>query len=74
MNWIAIFNRLFELINKSPNDANYYSGPMFLDVIRGINYNLPSYKEYIDQRNAEYSTANNTAALAAEAEGSLKKT
>jgi hypothetical protein len=56
INWVATFNRLFEIIN-TPGDS-YYGGTRFLDAIREVNYNVPSYKVYIDQkRKKEKSTA-----------------
>lgn len=48
MNWIAIFNRLFEIINMQ-GDA-YYSGSRFLNIVREISYSVPNYQNYIDQR------------------------
>jgi hypothetical protein len=48
INWVVTYNRLFEIIN-STGDA-YYGGTRFLDAIRKINYNVPSYKIYIQQR------------------------
>ena len=51
MNWVVIFNRLFEIINTEGD--TYYSGPKFLDTVREINYGVPSYQTYIDQRKEE---------------------
>lgn len=48
MNWIAIFNRLFEILNTQ--GETYYSGPRFLDTVRAVNYGVPNYQAYIDQR------------------------
>lgn len=48
MNWVAIFNRLFELINTKGD--SYYSGTRFLNTIRKVNYAVPNYQTYIDQR------------------------
>lgn len=56
INWVAIFNRLFEIINTSGD--SYYGGTRFLDTIREVNYNMPSYKNYIDERrDADKSTS-----------------
>ena len=52
MNWIVIFNRLFEIINNQGNDA-YYGGTRFLTAIREVNYGTPSYPNYIEQRREE---------------------
>ena len=52
MNWIIIFNRLFEIINDRGNDA-YYGGTRFLNAIRDVNYTTPTYHNYIEQRSEE---------------------
>lgn len=49
MNWVVIFNRLFEIINTQ-NSATYYSGPMFLDVVRETNHSVPPYGVFMEQR------------------------
>lgn len=49
INWIKSYNRLFEIINQSDKDC-YYSGSRFLDEIREINFSVPSYKVYIENR------------------------
>ncbi len=51
MNWIAVFNRLFEIINTP--GPTYYSGPRFLDVVRETNHNVPQYAAYIQGRGAQ---------------------
>ena len=48
MNWVVIFNRLFEIINTI--GPTYYSGPMFLDVVRETNHNVPPYAAYLQSR------------------------
>lgn len=48
MNWVAIFNRLFEIINTQGD--SYYSGIRFLKTIKEVNYAVPNYQTYIDQR------------------------
>lgn len=48
MNWVQIFNRLFELINTQGD--TYYGGTRFLDTIREVNFNVPNYVTYIEQR------------------------
>jgi len=48
MNWVAIFNRLFEIINTQGD--TYYGGTRFLDTIREVNYSVPNYPTYINQR------------------------
>lgn len=48
MNWVAIFNRLFEIMNTQ--GETYYGGTRFLDTIRKVNYGVPNYQTYIDQR------------------------
>ncbi|TSA51382.1 MAG: hypothetical protein D4R43_00855, partial [Sphingobacteriales bacterium] len=48
INWVVVFNRLFEIINGGVN--TYYGGTKFLDTIREVNFNAPSYSNYIEQR------------------------
>lgn len=48
INWIVVFNHIFEIINIKGD--NYFSGTRLLNTIREINYSLPSYENYIDQR------------------------
>ncbi len=48
INWVAVFNRIFEIINTQ--GETYYGGTRFLNTIREINYSLPSYQNFIDQR------------------------
>lgn len=50
MNWVQIFNRLFELINTQGD--TYYGGTRYLDTIREVNFNVPNYSTYIEQRRA----------------------
>jgi len=42
MNWVAIFNRLFEIINTQGD--TYYSGTRYLNTIREVNYAVPNYQ------------------------------
>lgn len=51
MNWVVIFNRLFEIINTP--GPTYYSGPMFLDVVRETNHSVPPYAAYIQGRGTQ---------------------
>jgi hypothetical protein len=53
LNWIAIYNRLFELINIQGDSATYFSGPRFIDVVREFDNYFPDYHQYIDIRNRE---------------------
>jgi hypothetical protein len=48
MNWVAIFNKLFEIINME--GETYYGGTRFLNLVREVNNGIPSYQVYIDQR------------------------
>lgn len=51
MNWVQIYNRLFELINIQGD--SYYGGAKFLNSIREVNYKVPSYSNYIEHRKTE---------------------
>lgn len=53
MNWIEIYNRLFELINNQGDTATYYSGPRFINTVREFEPYFPDYNQFIEQRNRE---------------------
>ena len=48
INWLAAFNRLFEMIN-SGGDA-YHSGPAFLSAIMPVDYSISNYNQLIEER------------------------
>jgi len=52
-NWIEIYNRLFEVINKQGDTATYFSGPRFIDTVRQFEPYFPDYSQFINQRNIE---------------------
>lgn len=49
MNWVRIFNRLFEIINTE--GETYFSGSRFISKVREIDPYFESYNQYIDKRN-----------------------
>ena len=51
MNWIRIFNRLFQIINTEGD--TYFSGGKFISKVREIDPYFLSYNQYIEQRNAQ---------------------
>jgi hypothetical protein len=53
MNWIEIYNRLFELINNQGDTATYYSGSRFINTVREFEPYFPDYNQFISQRNQE---------------------
>ncbi|WP_018343897.1 toll/interleukin-1 receptor domain-containing protein [Cytophaga aurantiaca] len=53
MNWIEIYNRLFELINIQGDTATYYSGPRFINTVREFEPYFPDYTQFIELRNQE---------------------
>jgi len=53
MNWIEIYNRLFELINHQSDTATYYTGPRFINTVREFEPYFPDYTQFIEQRNRE---------------------
>lgn len=53
MNWIEIYNRLFELINNQGDTATYYSGPRFINTVREFEPYFPDYNQFLEQRNRE---------------------
>jgi hypothetical protein len=50
LNWVTIFNRLFELMDQKET-PNYFSGPRFISRVREIDQYFPEYQQLIDQRN-----------------------
>jgi hypothetical protein len=53
MDWIEIYNRLFELINIQGDAATYFSGSRFINTIREFEPYFPDYAQFIEQRNRE---------------------
>jgi len=53
MNWIEIYNRLFELINNQGDTATYFSGSRFINTVREFEPYFPDYNQFIQQRNSE---------------------
>lgn len=53
MNWIEIYNRLFELINNQADSATYFSGPRFINTVREFEPYFPEYSQFIENRNRE---------------------
>ncbi len=49
MNWVKIFNRLFEIINT--DGETYFSGSRFINKVREIDPYFANYNQYIGQRN-----------------------
>ena len=52
MNWIEIFNRLFELINNSNDQSTYFSGNRFIQTLKEFEHYHPNYYQYIELRNS----------------------
>lgn len=53
MNWIEIYNRIFELINNQRDVATYFSGPRFINTVKEFEAYFPDYNQFIEQRNRE---------------------
>jgi hypothetical protein len=53
MNWIEVYNRIFELINNQGDTATYFSGPRFIETVRQYEPYFPNYNQFINQRNIE---------------------
>ena len=53
MNWIEIYNRIFELINNQGDAATYFSGARFINTVREFEPYFPDYNQFIEQRNRE---------------------
>ncbi len=52
VNWIAAYNRLFILLDRS-NTPTYYSGPSFLRMVQQVDPGSPSYEQLIPLRNQQ---------------------
>ncbi|UOY04986.1 toll/interleukin-1 receptor domain-containing protein [Muricauda sp. SCSIO 64092] len=53
MNWIEIYNRLFEVINVQGDASTYFSGPRFINTLKEFNQYHPDYHQYINLRNEQ---------------------
>ncbi|MFM9948395.1 MAG: toll/interleukin-1 receptor domain-containing protein [Saprospiraceae bacterium] len=53
MDWIEIYNRLFELINNQGDSAVYFSGPRFISTVKEFEPYFPDYAQFIEERNRE---------------------
>jgi hypothetical protein len=51
MNWLRVFNRLFEIINI--DGETYFSGPRYIRKVREIDSYFANYNQYIEHRNKE---------------------
>ncbi len=49
MNWVRIFNQLFNLMNLQ--GPTYFSGGRFIDIIREFDAAFYNYGQYIEHRN-----------------------
>jgi hypothetical protein len=50
LNWLPIYNRLFELINREGD--SYFSGVRFIRQVREVDPYFPNYTQYMEQRRA----------------------
>ncbi len=53
MNWIEIYNRLFEVINVQEDASTYFSGPRFIKTLKEFNQYHPDYTQFIRLRNEQ---------------------
>ena len=53
VNWIEIYNRLFELVNNQDDQKTYFSGPRFINTLRKFHKYHPNYSQYIELRNQQ---------------------
>jgi len=51
VNWTAVYNRLFKMIDGARDGRNYYSGPRFIEKIQEFKPECPHYSELISRRN-----------------------
>lgn len=52
VNWIAAYNCLFILLDRS-NTPTYYSGPSFLRMVQQVDPGSPSYEQLLPQRQSQ---------------------
>ena len=50
INWAGVYNRLWRLIDEK-GDC-YFSGPRFLNTVREVSLDVPTYNQFIEQRRA----------------------
>ena len=53
MNWIEVYNRLFEVINNQNDQSTYFSGPRFINTLKEFSPYHPDYTQYINLRNRQ---------------------
>ncbi|WP_422361042.1 toll/interleukin-1 receptor domain-containing protein [Reichenbachiella sp.] len=53
MNWIEIYNRIFELVNNSEDQSTYFSGNRFIKTLKEFEPYHPDYYQYIELRNSQ---------------------
>lgn len=53
MDWIEIYNRLFDIINVQGDASTYFSGPRFIKTLKEFNQYHPDYHQYINLRNEQ---------------------
>ena len=50
VNWVGVYNRVFEIIDKSEPDGCYFSGRRYIDKVRELDPYFPNYKQYLADR------------------------
>jgi len=51
LNWVEVYNRLFEIINPDDRDAShYFSGPRFIGKVREVKPYFPHYGQFMSER------------------------
>jgi hypothetical protein len=52
INWVAVYNRLFRLIDGKESQENgmYYSGPRFIEKVQEHGYDCPNYGDLMRGR------------------------
>jgi len=53
VNWIEIYNRMFELINNSKDQSTYFAGSRFIQTLKEFEPYHPEYYQYIELRNSQ---------------------
>lgn len=53
MNWIEIYNRVFELVNNPDDQSTYFSGNRFIKTLQEFQPYHPDYYQFIELRNSQ---------------------
>ena len=51
INWVEVYNRLFQIINPdNRNASHYFPGSRFIGKVREVKPYFPNYSQFMDER------------------------